>query len=203
MSLHEVSFSAKKLWDLRGNIPAQPFASVDPGRVGAVTVHTSIALAASGLIHKPQAVFPLTVPLDTIARSLRTMDVKLLFIENQHVKINMASAIDLVRRAAFLPAYLAGSMDPQDVTVMWVHPSTWQNSLRKLMGLKGRAASGEGKALALKCAEQIFDGDGRFVGANKEQRQGIADAEAIALWAIRTLWLHDQQVPLFRLGTPA
>lgn len=195
MSLHEISYAVDKLWGLRGNIPAQPFAAVDPGRVGAVVVHEHIAMTTGGLIGKPVAVFPLTVPLTTIVAELKKRRVRLLFIEGQHIRVNMASAIDLVRRAAYLPAYMAGALEPDDVTVVWVQPATWQGSLRKMEGLQGRIQKGEGKALAMQYAERMFDGDGRFVGANKEQRQGIADAQAIALWAERTLWLQGGETP--------
>lgn len=192
--IREIEYSAKLLWDLRGRFPEQPFAAVDPGAEGAVVVYDRVGLTSDGLIEKPAKVFPLTVSLDWIVRDLRSMGVRLLFVEAQHVGgVNAQSAIKLVRRAAYLPAYLAGASGPEDVTVMWVQPATWQAMVKKWARIEDRKLKkGEAKELAMALAKQIFNGDGRFVGANKAQRQGIADAEAIAVWAMRAMWMAKQ-----------
>lgn len=188
--IREIEFSARKLWDLRGSFPEQPFAAVDPGNDGAVVVYDRIGLTSDGLIPKPIAVFPLSVPLDVICSELVNRGVRLLFVESQFVGGNSSSAIKLVRRAAYLPAYLAGRWQPEDVTVVWVTPATWQAVMRLMKGSK--LEKGEAKVVAERLATTIFAGDGRWVGANKAQRSGIADAMAIALWAQRVLWLAKE-----------
>ena len=188
--IREIEFSAKLLWGLRGSFPEQPFAAVDPGTDGAVVVYDRIGLTSDGLIERPCKVFPLTVSLDVIARELVNSGVKLLFVEAQYQGVNPSTTIKLVRRAGYLPAFLAGMWQPEDVTVMWVQPATWQSIVKKWAAIEGRRLKkGEAKKLAMALATQIFNGDGRFVGANKAQRQGIADAEAIAVWAMRAMWM--------------
>lgn len=186
--IRDVEFTARKLWDLRGSIPQQPFAAVDPGQVGAVVVYGRVGLRDDGLIERPNAVFPLTVPLEVICRDLVSRGVKTLLVEAQYQGPNPIGVIKLARHAGYLPAFLAGMWQPEDVTVMWVQPATWQTVLRQLEGKK-RLKAGEAKGLALQYAERIYDGDGRWVGANKALQSGIADATAIALWGQRVLWM--------------
>lgn len=185
--IREIEFSAKLLWGLRGSFPEQPFAAVDPGTDGAVVVYDRIGLTSDGLIERPCKVFPLTVSLDVIARELVNSGVKTLLVEAQYHGPSAMTTIKLARRAGYLPAFLAGMWQPEDVTVMWIAPATWQGMLQRLEGRK--LDKGEGKVLAQKYAERIFKGDGRWVGANKAQRSGIADAMAIALWGQRVLWM--------------
>lgn len=185
--IREVEFTARKLWDLRGSFPAQPFAAVDPGADGAVVIYDRIGLAPGGLIERPCKVFPLTVSLDVIARELVTSGVKMLLVEAQYHGPSAMGTIRLARRAGYLPAFLAGMWQPEDVTVLWIAPTTWQSMLGRMEGHK--LATGEGKVLAQKYATRIFGGDGRWVGANKAQKSGIADAMAIALWGQRVLWM--------------
>jgi hypothetical protein len=190
--IREVEFTARKLWDLRGSFPHQPFAAVDPGAEGAVVCYDRVELRPDGLIHKPVAVFPLSVPLEVIARELVARGVKLLLMEAQYQGVNKTTVIKLARRAAYLPGFLAGMWQPEDVTVFWLLPATWQAVLRKLEGKK-KLAAGEAKKLAEQYANRIYNGDGRWTGATKAQRSGIADATAIALWAQRALWLPPSQ----------
>ena len=191
--IREIEFSAKLLWGLRGSFPEQPFAAVDPGTDGAVVVYDRIGLTSDGLIERPCKVFPLTVSLDVIARELVNSGVKTLLVEAQYHGPSAMGTIKLARRAGYLPAFLAGMWQPEDVTVMWIAPTTWQSMLGRMEGHKlakgEKRPKGEGKVLAQKYAERIFKGDGRWVGANKAQRSGIADAMAIALWGQRVLWM--------------
>ncbi len=188
--IREIEYSAKLLWDLRGRFPEQPFAAVDPGAEGVVVVYDRIGLTSDGVIEKPAKVFPLAVSLDHIARELVDSGVKLLFVEAQYQGVNPHTTIKLVRRAGYLPAFLAGMWQPEDVTVVWVVPATWQAVLRKMEGRK--LAKGEAKVLAQQYAARIFGGDGRWVGASNAQKSGVADAMAIALWAQRALWMVKQ-----------
>ena len=188
--IHEVEFTARKLWDIRGTITERPFAAVDPGAEGCTVAYSEIGLTKDGLIDRPDAVFPMTVPIDVVAESLFQRQVTTMFVEAQYSGVNKMGTIRLARRAAYLPAFLAGLWAEygRDVTVCWVAPATWQGVLRTLSG-RPKLAKGDAKALAMEYAGRIFNGDGRFVGAAKAQQSGIADATAIALWAQRVLWM--------------
>jgi hypothetical protein len=209
MSLREIDYTGKKLWDLRGAFEPQPFAAMDPGLSGAVVVYERIGLTPGGLIERPVAVFPLALPLEAIAVELVKRGVRLVFVESQHQKKNTQSVLKLARRAAYLPAFLAGMVQPEEVTAVWLHPASWQTVLRVAEGKK-RLAAGEAKELALQYAGRIFGGDGRWTGATKSLRSGIADATMIALWAQRVVWMpqevrtgaktysgHARVIPLF------
>jgi hypothetical protein len=198
MALREIEYAAAKIWELRGELPRVPFATVDPGVDGAVVAYRDLGLTVHGLPGKPALVFPLAAGLGHIGPALVRAGVRFLVVENQHGKMNQATALKLARGAGMIPAFVAGVyagtkgpraavVDP--VTCMWIHPATWQNALRAMEGKRKRLESGDGKRLAKLYGEQVLDGDGRYVGATKAQRGGILDAVAMAIWVQRVLYM--------------
>ena len=197
MSIRQIDFKAAMLWELRGQLERVPFAFVDPGVHGAVVAYRSAPATVGGLIPKPDLIFPMAAGLNVIGRDLLKMGVRLVIMENQHMKMSSGSALKLARSAGQLPAFLAGAHMAQvgpleatkdPLTCIWIHPATWQSPLRVLEGVK-KMEPGQGKELAKKYAELILDGDGRYVGATKAQREGICDATAMALWVSKSLYM--------------
>ncbi len=189
MSLREIDFNLRQLWDIRGRFSGVPFAAVDPGEYGAVLAYPEMAGAVGQKIPRAAKLFPMSAGLDTIAEGLIQLGVRMLVVEGQHVNRDISGALKLARRAAYLPAFLAGALAPEDVTVIWLQPASWQSTLKNLHGKRPRLKKGEAKQLALEYAETIYGEDGRWLGATKAQRSGIADTNAIALWAHRAIWM--------------
>ena len=182
MALREIEYKASRLWDLRGNLPDQPFATIDPGVHGALVIY---GCADHARDRKPLRIAPLSIGDDALIRMLRDAGVRLVFIEAQHMKMNASAVIKLARRAAVLAAILAGVHLDQglDVTLVWVHPASWQAVIRDLK------KQGHGtKESAQVVAAGLLDGDGRWIGATAKQREGIADALCMAVWVSRTFW---------------
>lgn len=190
MALHEIEFNAGKLWELRGHIDRQPFASMDPGKHGAIVTYESPQLTPDGLLPKPLTIYPLAAGLEMVVADLRKRGVQFLVVENQHQKMNNYTALKLAQRAGYVAAMLAGAyMDQRlDVSVLWTHPASWQSILRTLENRR-KLESGEAKKLAMRWALKMVGEDGRFRGSTKEQQQGIADSVMQAVWAARTLWM--------------
>lgn len=197
MSLREIDYSARKLFELRGHMPRVPFACVDPGEHGAVVVYKRVGMKADGQMPKPDLIYPLSSGLSTIGWELLEAGVRLIVMENQFIGPNMASGLKLARGAAKLPAFVAGAhmartspiqaiKDP--VTCLWIHPATWQAPLKRAAGVK-KLKKGQGKELAQKCALPVIGDDGRYRGATKAQQEGMCDATAMAMWTQTTLYM--------------
>ncbi len=199
MALRQIEFSAAKTWELRGSLEQAPFACVDPGADGAVVVCKRLGLTADGLIGKPDLIYPLSVGLGLIGSELVNAGVRLVVVEAQHSKMNNATALKLARGAGMIPAFLAGSYagatspiqaSRNPLLCMWLHPASWQNTLRRIEG-SPKLGKGDGKRLAKLYGERVLGGDGRYVGSTKAQRGGILDAVAMAIWVQRVLYFSE------------
>lgn len=190
MSLREYEYSQKELPGLQhviSGMPTETFATCDPGVVGAAA---TISLA--GRSPRVSSIWPLNIGVHSVAGHLAARDVRVLFQELPYVGRDPTAALRLQRRAGYLPAYLAGLVDPEPVVVVWMRPTSWHQFLRAWCGqnLEKRTDKSEydAKSVALRYAGEVLRGDGRFEGASEKLKSGIADAVSMAAWASITVF---------------
>lgn len=167
---------------LRAQLPVQPYVLIDPDANGALMIY------AKPDRELPTSIYPMVLRGQAL-REAAELKIRLVVVESQFLKLDVAGSIRLARRAAFFPAALSGALMgrvAEPVHSMWVHPATWQTHMR---GGRGKQPPrGEVKAEAVARTALKLGNRSQWVNAGEAHRSGIADTFQMGVWLREGFW---------------